>query len=119
LPDLATKSLGAQQPAIIGIIRGTGGSIIGATLFYILIALKPLERRWAAIVMALGNILAIILDLVSVHLGEFTLDHAMIDVPVEALSLLTIALFYSLNRDSQADTASPRPDFPADESSEV
>jgi hypothetical protein len=102
-PELVTKNAGAQHPTILGILRGTGGSILGSTVFYILIALRPFERRWAAIVVALANILAIALDLISVHLGEYTLDHAMIDVPVETVSFLTIAVFYWATRGHSVD----------------
>ncbi len=97
-PELATKNAGVQHPMILGILRGIGGSILGSTVFYILIALKPFERRWAAVVIALANVLAIVLDLTSVYLGEFTLAHAMIDSPIETLSLFTIARFYLANR---------------------
>jgi hypothetical protein len=97
-PELVTKGVGVQHPRVMGILRGIGGSILGSTVFYVLIALRPFERRWAAIVVACANVLAIVLDLVSVHLGEFTLDHAMIDIPVETLSVLTIVIFYSVHR---------------------
>ncbi len=97
-PELATKNAGVQHPLILGILRGIGGSILGSTVFYILIALKPFERRWAAIVIACANVLAIALDLVSVHFGEFTLGHAMIDIPIETLSLFTILVFYAVHR---------------------
>ena len=101
-PELVTKNAGAQHPMILGILRGTGGSILGSTVFYILVALRPFERRWAAIVIALANILAIVLDFVSVHLGEYTLDHAMIDIPIETLSFLTIVIFYSVYRNQKS-----------------
>jgi hypothetical protein len=97
-PDLVTKNAGVQHPLILGMLRGTGGMIIGSTLFYILVALKPFERKWAAVIIAFGNILAILLDLVSVHLGEFQFSHAMIDIPFEMLSFLTIVIFYSKYR---------------------
>jgi len=97
-PELATKNAGVQHPMILGILRGIGGSILGSTAIYILVALRPFERRWAALVIAFANILAIALDLFSVHLGEYTVEHAMIDVPVEAVSFLTIVLFYSFHR---------------------
>jgi hypothetical protein len=97
-PELVTKNAGVQHPLILGMLRGTGGMIIGSTLFYILIAIKPFERKWAAVIIAFGNILAILLDLISVHLGEYQLSHAMIDIPIEMLSLLTIVLFYSIFR---------------------
>ena len=93
-PELVTKSAGMQHPMILGILRGIGGSILGSTIFYILIALKPIERRWAALIIACANILAIVLDFISVYLGEYTLAHAMIDVPIETLSFFTIVIFY-------------------------
>jgi len=102
-PELVTKNAGPQHPMVLGILRGTGGSILGSTVFYILIALKPIERRWAAVVVALANILAIALDLISVQLGEYSLDHAMIDIPVETVSFLTIVIFYWVNRQSTVD----------------
>jgi hypothetical protein len=102
-PELVTKNAGAQHPMILGILRGTGGSILGSTVFYILVALRPFERRWAAIVIALANILAIVLDCISVHLGEYTLAHAMIDVPVETVSFLTIVVFYWATRGHSVD----------------
>jgi hypothetical protein len=100
-PELVTKNAGVQHPMILGIVRGIGGSILGSTIFYILIALKPFERRWAAFIIAFANILAIVLDFISVHLGEYTLDHAMIDIPIETLSLFTIVFFYTLNRNQK------------------
>ena len=90
VPELVTKHAGVQHPMILGIIRGIGGSILGSTIFYILIALKPLERKWAAFIIAFANIVAIILDFISIHLGEYTLDNAMIDIPIESLSFLAI-----------------------------
>ncbi|HTY21692.1 MAG TPA: hypothetical protein VMC85_01065 [Desulfomonilaceae bacterium] len=98
-PGLVTKNAGVQHPMILGIVRGIGGSIIGSTIFYIAIALKPIERRWAALIIAFANILAIILDFASVYLGEYSMAHAMIDVPIETVSFLTIVAFYSASRD--------------------
>jgi hypothetical protein len=97
-PELVTKNAGVQHPMILGILRGIGGSIIGSTIFYIFIAFKPFERRWAACIVAFANILAIILDFISVHLGEYTLDHAMFDVPIETVSFFTIVIFYTATR---------------------
>jgi hypothetical protein len=105
-PELVTKNAGVQHPMILGILRGIGGSILGSTIFYILIAAKPFERRWAAYIIAFANIVAIALDLISVHLGEYTVDHAMIDIPIETLSFLTIAIFYSVARNQQASSYS-------------
>jgi hypothetical protein len=69
-PELVSRNAGVQHPMILGMLRGSGGMIVGTTLFYILVAIKPFERKWAAIIIAFGNIIAILLDLVSVQLGE-------------------------------------------------
>ncbi len=98
-PQLATKNAGVQHPMILGILRGTGGAVIISLVWYILIALKPLELRFIAFIIAFANVLAIVLDLVSVALGEYTLSHAMLDIPVELLSFFTIVIFYyAVNR---------------------
>jgi hypothetical protein len=76
-------------------LRGAGGSIIPYSLIYVLIALKPVERRWAAYIIALANGIAIILDFTSVLIGEYKFVYAMFDVPIEVLSLLVIILFYT------------------------
>jgi hypothetical protein len=86
---------GEISPVIIGMLRGAGGSIIPYSFLYIFITLKPLERRWAVYIIALANLIAIILDFTSVLIGEYKFSYAMMDVPVELLSLLTIALFYT------------------------
>ena len=67
-PELVSRNAGVQHPMILGMLRGSGGMIVGTTLFYILVAIKPFERKWAAIIIAFGNIIAILLDLVSVQL---------------------------------------------------
>ncbi|OQX54916.1 MAG: hypothetical protein B5M54_04255 [Candidatus Aminicenantes bacterium 4484_214] len=86
-----------QLPGIIiGMLRGAGGSIIPYALIYIFVALKPQENRRLAYVIVLANGLAIILDLVSVYLGEYLLVYAMIDLPFELASLLTIVIYYYL-----------------------
>ena len=102
-PELVTRNAGEQHPLILGLLRGTGGMIIGFTLFYILVAIKPFERKWAAFIIAFANILAIFLDLVSVLLGEYQIMHAMIDIPIELLSFLTIVIFYSRIRTKNID----------------
>jgi len=102
-PELVTKNAGVQHPLILGMLRGTGGMIIGSTIFYILVAIKPFERKWAAVIIAFGNILAVLLDLISVILGEFQMSHAMIDIPIEMLSFLTIVLFYSIFKIKEID----------------
>lgn len=101
-PELVTKNAGVQHPMILGMLRGIGGSILGSTIFYILIALRPFERRWAAFIIAFANILAIVLDITSVRLGEYTVDNAMIDIPIETLSFLTIVIFYSIHRNQKS-----------------
>jgi hypothetical protein len=106
-PQVVTKNAGVQHPLVLGILRGAGGSVIISAIFYILIALKPYERRWAAYVIALANILAVALDLISVSLGEYTLSHAMIDIPIEVVSFLVIVIFYSRYRTSVACPAAP------------
>ena len=93
-PQVATKSAGVQHPMILGILRGTGGSVVLSLIWYILIAHKPIERRLIAYVIAFANAFAVVLDLITVAIGEFSLSHAMIDIPVELLSLFTIIVFY-------------------------
>jgi hypothetical protein len=73
-------------------LRGSGGSIIPYSLLYLIAAMSPLKRRWAIIVIALANIAAIILDFLSVFLGEYLMSYAMFDVPIELLSLLMMFL---------------------------
>jgi len=93
-PQMAIKNSGVNHPMILGILRGTGGAVIISLIWYILIALKPLELRFIAFILAFANVLAIVLDLVSVALGEYTWNDTMIDIPVELLSLFTIVVFY-------------------------
>jgi hypothetical protein len=95
-PELVTKNAGEQHPLVLGILRGSGGAVIISTIFYVLIAMKPFERRWVAFIIAFANLLAIVLDFISVLLGEYTLSHAMIDIPIETLSFLIIIIFYSI-----------------------
>jgi hypothetical protein len=96
-PHLLVKNAagGEISPVLIGILRGAGGAIIPYSFFYVLIALRPMERRWAAYIIALANIIAIVLDFTSVLIGEYKFIYAMFDVPIEVLSLLVIILFYS------------------------
>jgi hypothetical protein len=93
-PQMAIKNSGVSHPMISGILRGTGGAVIFSTVWYIIIAQKPLENRIIATVIACANIFAIILDITSVALGEYTLSHAMLDIPIELLSFSTIVIFY-------------------------
>ena len=78
------------SPAVIGMLRGAGGAVIPYSALYILIARAPRTRRWGLWVIALANAVAIILDIGSVLLDEYTLGYALIDLPVEFLSLIGI-----------------------------
>ena len=95
-PQILTKIAGEQHGIILGMLRGAGGSILPYSLIYIFIAIKPLDRRWIAYIIALANVIAIILDFTSVFLKEYMFIYAMIDVPFEFLSLVTIVIFYSI-----------------------
>ncbi|MBU0742353.1 hypothetical protein KKG45_12755 [bacterium] len=91
-PAFIARIAGPQDPVILGMLRGAGGSIVPYSLLYVFVARSPLTRRWAAAVIAAANILAIALDMLSVYLGEYRLGYAMLDVPVEAASLLMMLL---------------------------
>ena len=93
LPAFITRIAGPQDPVVLGILRGAGGSIIPYSLLYVLVGVSPMNKHWAVIVIAIANIVAIILDFLSVYLGEYLLSHAMIDVPIELLSFLMMVLF--------------------------
>jgi hypothetical protein len=82
------------NPTIIGMLRGAGGSILPYSLLYISISLEPVKRSWALYVICLANIIAIALDLGSLLLGEYTLAYAMIDIPVELLSIIGIVMIW-------------------------
>ena len=99
-PQMVIKNCGVSHPMISGILRGSGGAVIISLIWYILIALRPLKHRIIANVIICANILAIVLDLTSVALGEYTWSHSMIDIPVELLSFLTIVIFYYAVRQS-------------------
>jgi len=91
-PAFITRITGPQDPIILGMLRGSGGSIIPYSILYLIVAMAPFSRRWAIIVIALANIVAIILDFLSVFLGEYLISYAMFDVPIELLSLLMMVL---------------------------
>ncbi len=95
-PQILTKNAGAQHPIVLGMLRGAGGSIIPYSLFYIFVALNPLERRWVAFILAIANFIAMFCDLYSVFVGEYLLIYAMIDFPFELVSFLMILVFYFL-----------------------
>jgi hypothetical protein len=94
LPRFLIKSSSevAVNPIIIGMLRGAGGSIIPYSLLYIMIAFKPFRRQWALYIIFLANVTAIVLDIVSILLGEYKLSFAMIDLPIEIMSILGIAI---------------------------
>lgn len=102
-PQILTKVAGEQHPIILGMLRGAGGSILPYSFIYIFIAAKPLEYRWIAYIIGLANIIAIILNFASVFLNEYLLSYAMIDVPFEILSLVTIIIFYSIASAKKTD----------------
>jgi hypothetical protein len=86
------------NPTIIGMLRGAGGSIIPYSLLYIFIALDPYKKLWALYVILVANISAIILDLGSVIIGEYNFINAMIDIPIELISIIGILLIFWTNR---------------------
>lgn len=92
-PAFISRIAGTQDPIILGMLRGAGGSIIPYSLLYIFVARYPLNKRWAVIVIAMANIVAIVLDFLSVYLGEYRLSYAMIDIPIEVISILMMVLF--------------------------
>lgn len=83
------------NPIIIGMLRGAGGSILPYSLLYIMIALNPFKRLWALYIIFLANVIAIALDLGSLLLGEYKLSYAMIDLPVEIMSIIGIVIIWS------------------------
>ncbi len=91
-PELLIRGVAANEmhPTVIGMLRGAGGSVIPYSLLYYLTARKPMERKWAFSVIATANILAIVLDIGSVIMGEYQFIYAMYDLPVESLSLAGI-----------------------------
>ena len=92
-PAFISRIAGPQDPVILGILRGAGGSIIPYSLLYVLVARSPFNKQWAVIVIAMANIVALVLDFLSVYLGEYRLSYAMIDVPIELISILLMVLF--------------------------
>ena len=93
-PYLLVKGIAGTEvsPVVIGMLRGSGGAIIPYSLLYYLTLKRPRRRSWGLVVIALANILAILLDLGSVLSGEYQLSYAMMDLPVEILSLIGIAI---------------------------
>jgi hypothetical protein len=93
-PHFLVRGVGGMDvsPAIIGMLRGSGGAVVPYALLYFLIAKDPVSRRWGLSVIAVANFIAIILDVGSVLMNEYRLSYAMIDLPVEILSLLGILI---------------------------
>lgn len=94
IPRFLIKGFSSTEvnPIIIGMLRGAGGSVIPYSLLYILIALNPFNRQWALGFILLANIIAIILDLGSLLIGEYKLSYAMIDLPIELTSITGIII---------------------------
>jgi hypothetical protein len=95
-PQVLTRAAGEPHAVILGMLRGAGGSIIPYSFMYVWVAVQPFEGRRFAFVIACANALAIILDFTSVLLKEYQVSHAMIDAPLELLSVLVIVVFYSM-----------------------
>lgn len=83
------------NPVILGMLRGAGGSILPYSLLYILITLNPVNRQWALSLILLANVIAVFLDLGSILLGEYKLSYALIDMPVELISIIGIVIIWS------------------------
>jgi hypothetical protein len=96
------------NPIIIGMLRGAGGSILPYSLLYILILLNPFKRIWALYIILLANVIAVTLDLGSVILEEYKLSYAMIDLPIEIMSIIGVAIIWFKKRyisiDKQCET---------------
>lgn len=89
-PGLVMRATDGQGLIVLGMLRGAGGSIIAYSILYILAALRPQERLSILYVLFFANLLAIILDPLSVQLGECELRHAMLDLPFEVISILGV-----------------------------
>jgi len=95
-PEFITRGLSNNDinPTIIGMLRGAGGSIIPYSLLYIMIANRPFDRKWALLIILTANVIAICLDTVSILFSEYKISNAMIDLPVELISILGIIIIY-------------------------
>jgi len=95
-PEFITRGLSNTEinPTIIGMLRGAGGSIIPYSLLYIMIANKPFDRKWALYMILTANVIAICLDTASILFSEYKISNAMIDLPVELISILGIILIW-------------------------
>lgn len=96
-PGFITKGFSndAINPTIIGMLRGAGGSIIPYSLLYIMIANKPFERQWALYIILTANVIAICLDTASILFSEYKVSNAMIDLPVELISISGIIIIWT------------------------
>jgi len=95
-PHLLVKGVAGAEvsPVILGMLRGVGGAIIPYALLYYLTSRNPHSRRWGLLIIALANVVAVILDISSVFLGEYKLSYALLDLPVELLSLTGIGIIW-------------------------
>jgi hypothetical protein len=82
------------HPTIIGMLRGAGGSIIPYSLLYVMTANKPFERKWALYIILTANVIAICLDTASILFSEYKVSNAMIDLPIELISILGITIIW-------------------------
>ena len=100
IPEFLTKGFSDAtiNPTIIGMLRGAGGSIVPYSLLYIFLTLDPYKRLWALYIILVANISAIILDLGSVIIGEYNISNAIIDLPIELISVLGIILIFWTNK---------------------
>jgi hypothetical protein len=95
-PVFITKGFSNNDinPTIIGMLRGAGGSIIPYSLLYIMIANKPFERKWALYIILTANVTAVCLDTASIISSEYEISNAMIDLPVELISIVGIIIIW-------------------------
>lgn len=96
LPGFITRGFSNNDinPTIIGMLRGAGGSIIPYSLLYIMIANKPYDRKWALYIILTANLIAICLDTTSIFFSEYKISNAMIDLPIELISILGIIIIW-------------------------
>lgn len=83
------------NPVILGMLRGAGGAIIPYSLLYILIIRNPVNRQWALSLILVANVIAVFLDLGSMVLGEYKLAYAMIDLPLEIVSIIGVIIIWT------------------------
>ena len=95
-PVFITKGFSNNDinPTIIGMLRGAGGSVIPYSLLYIMIANKPYDRKWALYIILTANVIAICLDSASILFSEYKISNAMIDLPVELISISGIIMIW-------------------------